>query len=72
MNEEQRLAAWRAHMEMCMRIILEPIGNPEAQVTIICRAPDVEPHEAMISTNASEWMHEARAALDYFIEQRKN
>lgn len=71
-EEEEALAMFRAHMEECMRIILAPMGNPLAQVTIILRAPEASPAEAMISTNASADLSAARSAIDHLIQARAN
>lgn len=45
------LTAFRAHMERCMRTVLAPMARPDIKVTIIVRAPEALPGEAMISSN---------------------
>ena len=50
-QDSREIAAFRAHMELCMRAVLAPMGRPDIRVTIIVRAPEALPAEAMISTN---------------------
>ncbi len=45
------LAGFRAHMDRCMAMVLAPMGRPDIKVTIIVRAPEALPSEAMVSTN---------------------
>jgi hypothetical protein len=47
-----QLALFRAHMFACMQAVLAPM-SPDAKVTIIVRAPESSPSEAVICTNDS-------------------
>lgn len=47
------LASFRAHLERCMQQVLAPLRRPDIKVTIIVRAPEALPEEAMISSNDS-------------------
>jgi hypothetical protein len=55
--------SFQEHMGRCMQAVIAPM-RPDAKVTIIVRAPEAFPSEAMISTNDSlEVVHEALAHL---------
>ncbi|MBR0681941.1 hypothetical protein GXW74_15710 [Roseomonas eburnea] len=50
-SEADLAASWVAHMERCMAAVLAPLSRPDVKVTIIVRAPEALPCEAMISSN---------------------
>jgi hypothetical protein len=60
------LESFQAHMERCMAAVLAPMSRPDIHVTIIVRAPEALPNQAMISTNGD--LAAARDALLHFIE----
>lgn len=45
------LTSFRAHMDRCATAIPAPMNRPDIKVTIVVRAPEALPGEAMISTN---------------------
>lgn len=45
------LESFQEHMDRCMKAVLAPMRRPDIKVTIIVRAPEALPGEAMISTN---------------------
>ena len=47
---DSALAAFRAHLDRCSEIVRRPM-RPDVKVTIIVRAPEAFPNEAMITTN---------------------
>jgi hypothetical protein len=51
MSDDAELASFRSHMERCAQLILAPITRPDIKFTIIVRAPEALPSEAMIYTN---------------------
>ena len=71
-TDAEAMSAWCSHMEMCMKVIMAPLGNPLAEVTIICRAPGTPPSEAMLSTNAIDALADVRDVIAYAIKQRNN
>lgn len=60
------LASFQDHMERCMRMVTAPMSRPDIKVTIIVRAPEALPHEAMVSTNDD--LAVACAALSHLLE----
>lgn len=60
------LASFRAHMDRCVLAVLAPMSRPDICVTIIVRAPEALPQEAMIVTGDN--LAVVRDAIDYFVE----
>jgi hypothetical protein len=63
------LASFQTHMERCMQHVLAPMRRPGVQVTIIVRAPEAAPGEAMVSTNGS--LAAAMSALAHFAAAQR-
>ncbi|CAH2603813.1 conserved protein of unknown function [Rhodovastum atsumiense] len=68
MGEQQTpLDAFQTHMNRCMAAVLAPMRRPDIRVTIIVRAPEALPEEAMISTNDD--LSVVRDAVVHFAER---
>lgn len=63
------LASFQRHMDRCMAAVLAPMNRPDIRVTLIVRAPEALPEEAMISTNDD--LAVARDALAHFAEAQR-
>lgn len=63
------LGPFQAHMDRCMQAVLAPMRRPDIKVTIIVRAPEALPCEAMISTNDD--LDVVRTAVAYFAMERR-
>lgn len=67
MSEEVSLISFRKHMAFCCRIATEHM-RPDAKVTIIVRAPEALPEEAMITTNDD--LQVVSDAISHFVKQQ--
>ncbi|MBW6399971.1 hypothetical protein KPL78_19075 [Roseomonas sp. HJA6] len=65
-DDKAQVESWRRHMDRCLAMVLAPIGRPDAKVTIIVRAPEALPHEAMISGNDD--LRIVQAAVEHFAD----
>ncbi|MFT9016448.1 MAG: hypothetical protein ABF990_12020 [Acetobacter sp.] len=67
MSEEADLIAFRKHMDFCCHLVTAYM-RPDAKVTIIVRAPEALPEEAMITTNDN--LQVVSDAISCFLKQQ--
>lgn len=65
-EERAHFASFRAHLQRCALAAVRPLARPDICVTIIVRAPEALPREAMIVTGDN--LSIVRDAIDYFVE----
>lgn len=70
MTDHPQLAAFQRHMDRCMAAVVAPMNRPDIRVTIIVRAPEALPEEAMVSTNDN--LAVALEALEHFLEKQNS